>query len=331
MSATASRRLVSAAAIGVFLVVALLFTTPPARPSTQTGLTVGLNKRVTQSYSGVVGSFPPTPSPGPEPDPATCDTAPQCDTIPLTVEQPANYTVFDQFVLEVELSWPTSAAPQDLNLYLWYDPQTGNAASVAATSNNPEKVRFSEPRSGKYFIVVANAGGANLGYTITARSSYVQGTRPAELDASPNFTAAGAGSAGSSGSSGTGTGSGTNANASSSARPSPVPAVSTPLILPSGEVPAAAAGAGAASAGAFAATDPSLSAIAPDASALGATSGGGQLFRTSAENGPPRPISPPLLILWTVIAPLALAAAAALTFLRLRPSALTIQPKPTVH
>jgi hypothetical protein len=97
--------------------------------------------------------------------------------------------------------------------------------------------------------------------------------------------------------------------------------MTSPLIVPSGE---AAVGGGFMS---VPATDPALAALRADEGAIVAAGGGaGDLFRRDDRAGTPRPISRPLLVLWTVVVPLAIAALAALAFLRLRPRALTIRP-----
>jgi hypothetical protein len=76
------------------------------------------------------------------------------------------------------------------------------------------------------------------------------------------------------------------------------------------------------------ATDPALAAINADDAAAVAGGGAGDLFRRDDHSGAPRPISGPLLILWTTLVPALITAAAALAFLRLRPRALTIRPEP---
>jgi hypothetical protein len=285
------------------------------RAGSQPALVVEPGTTVTRTYPALIGTFPQGPSPSPEPDPANCANLPSCDVIPLTVVQPEGVSVFDEFALEVELRWPQDTpVPDDLSLYLWYDPQTANSAGSSITDRNPEVVRFAEPTSGAFSIVVANVSGPNTGYTVVVRSIYRRGSPPAELNPPPPPTF--------------GVGSTARGGASSSAPPAgagptspPTPArivAGPPLILPSGEV----APAPPPSLAAPAPGDPALAAL--DARAGDATAGGGDLFRRSAGSGRPAPISPPLFILWTVVAPLVVLVGAGLAFLRLRPKALTI-------
>ena len=91
------------------------------------------------------------------------------------------------------------------------------------------------------------------------------------------------------------------------------------LIVPSGEVQTALPGSGVIS------PDPDLAGLNPTAIA-GATGGGGQLFKEGiGPSGNPKKVPAPVLIFWTVIAPLVVALGSATMFLRLRPKALTVR------
>jgi len=290
---------------------AVLAGTVAVRAGTQQGMTVAPNGRASQSYPPLVGTFPSTAGVpfAPDPDPGTCASAPSCDVIPLTVIQPDGLGIFDDFSIEVTLSWTASAGDDDLNLYLWYDPpQSSYAASSSVTSHNPESLRFASPTSGKFSIVVTNASGVNTGYAVTARSIYSKGQPPPEL--------AGAPAAGQPGTAPQ------FATQGPSAATGPRASFAAPTFVGPGETPPSIAEPGGV---ATPGPDPRLAALDPSVAA--GLAGTPRLFRESPTLGRPRPVSPQLLVFWTVAFPLLLLVAAAVAFRRSRPVALTARAK----
>lgn len=284
----------------------------PAGAVSQDGLSIAPNQTVTQTYGPLVGTFPANPDvPAdlnpPSPDPDTCASVTSCDVIPLAVGKPSSLSVWDEFSLNVEVSWGApGSTDDDLNVYLWYDPSTGNPGGSATTHNNPETLRFGEPVNGKYNLVVANASGVNNGYTVKVTLVYVHHDRPSELDStSPTARPSSGGSGGASA-------------PPSTARP-PTSAPNSPLIVPSGAAPVVAG--------------PTLSPepVAPDSdlaalSGVGVATGTGSIFRTTSKSGGPAGKVPgPVLFFWIAIVPAAIAAGSGLLFLRFRPRALTIR------
>jgi hypothetical protein len=313
--------LLTIAALGLAAALSLV-PSGSSRAGTQPPLSIDPGRTETRSYPALVGAYTQAPSPAPELDPATCANLPSCDVVPLTVVQPEGVSVFDEFVLEIELRWADDTpVADDMSLELWYDPQTANAAASSATDRNPEMVRFAEPTSGKFQIVVANVSGPNTGYTLTVRSIYRKGAAPSELDAPvPTF----AGPRRETPTSGVTPPTPTQATSSA-------PASGGAAVLEPGEIPASLPTSTLSPDGALVpavappAVDPALAGLAARAGTGAVSSAGGALFRQSSSNGPPRPISPPLFVLWTVFVPLAVLGGAALAFLRLRPRALTVR------
>src|SRR5947207_11252964 len=84
----------------------------------QAALTIAPNQTVIQTYGPLVGTFPANPDvPAdlnpPSPDPDTCASVTSCDVIPLTVGQPSSLSVFDEFSLDIEVSWGTPGSTDD--------------------------------------------------------------------------------------------------------------------------------------------------------------------------------------------------------------------------
>jgi hypothetical protein len=268
---------------------------------------------VAGNYGPLAGTFPSNPdvpfdANPPSPDPDTCANLTSCDVIPLTVTQPASLSVFDEVALVIEARWESgSAVDNDLNLYLWYDPSTGNPGGSATTHKNPEVLRFGEPVNGRYNLVVANAAGANTGYSLKVHLLHVHNERPAELDppSSPARSTPASGS--------------TPAPAPPPPR-SPATAPVTPLIVATGDAPLGVTPLTPVPTGA----DPDLAGL--DAAGAQAA-GGGSLFKEApGASGPPKPVPAPVLLFWTVLVPLAVMGGSGFLFLRFRPRALTVRP-----
>ena len=184
--------------VGAFVltVVGLLaLTTVPSSADDQGALAARINQTVSKDYPALIGSYPPSPDPNvPDPDPANCTNLPSCGVVHLTVEQPDNLSIFDEFAIEVVVKWDNSApVDNDLDLYLWYDPQGANSIERSRTKSEPEQIRLGEPTSASYLLVIANVSGANRGYTVSVKEIYARGERPSELDA-PTATTVGSSS-----------------------------------------------------------------------------------------------------------------------------------------
>jgi hypothetical protein len=264
-------------------------------------MTVEPNKPATRDFPRIIGVNPAAKQqnddlnePG-DPDPGTCASLPSCDVVPLTVVQPRGLSVFDSFSLQIELRWRGSGAvTSDLDLYLWYDPQGTVVAKKSVSTNNPERITFSQPTSVNYQVVVNNASGANDGYTLAVTSRYVRGDRPSDLDL------------------------GAGTSVPSLDVGGTVSMFPTPSTAPSGS-----------SAGP-ALTPSSLVAsdVDPDLGGLSASGTAPKIFREAGtSSAKPKPVSGGVVLLWAVIVPL-LAVAAAVTLLyRRRPRALQASPR----
>ncbi len=141
------------------------------------GLRVEENQTVAQEY-------PPIPVFNPAPDnpkikPDDCKTAPWCDVIPLEVVVPADLPDEEEFFVRVKLEWETENIPgnpvtpdtravNDLDLYVWDDPQGDVERAMGATEQEPEELALFRPTKGRYQIVVVNYLGPNTGYRLTA-------------------------------------------------------------------------------------------------------------------------------------------------------------------
>jgi hypothetical protein len=165
------------------VLLALLSLTPalPVSALDQAANTI----RVTENQT-VEKDFPPLasaeplpglPSPAPRLNtPDRCRQATYCDTIPLEVVLPPTLKPSDEFFVSVALEWKTQALPataytkpqqlNDLDLYVWEDPQTDMPIQQSSTDAQPEQLRLFRPAKSKYSIVVFNYLGANTGYKL---------------------------------------------------------------------------------------------------------------------------------------------------------------------
>ncbi len=179
------RAAVTAAALAV---AAMSFPVGSARALPQTqGLRVEENQTVEQAYPPVPGQ---NPLPGlPEyrlVKPEDCATVTYCDVVPLEIVVPPTLGEADEFFVKVELSWTTNKIPEgptlpipgqtgpvtnetavnDMDLYVWDIPAAAEPVEVAASAELPEQLKLFRPTKGKYQIVVLNYLGPNQGYTL---------------------------------------------------------------------------------------------------------------------------------------------------------------------
>jgi hypothetical protein len=91
-----------------------------------------------------------------------------CDVITLNIQRPAHYASSDFFYIEVELTWPEAnpAAPNNLNLYLHLADGTDFYALSSESNKQPERFRLYDPPANKYYLVVSNRSGVNVGYRL---------------------------------------------------------------------------------------------------------------------------------------------------------------------
>jgi len=286
---------------------------PSAAANPQDTLTVPLDRTVSRTYPAIVGDDPASDQVQ-APRPTDCATLPVCDTIPLKIEAPASLSPYDQFYVTIELSWdddPTrGGAIDDLDLFFFTQFADRDPAARSVTPGQPERIRFSEPTAPDYWLTVNNTSGPNTGYKITITSVYIKGERPPELDDHGVVARPPAAEIPSSPSGGAGT------------APAPAGATSSVATVPTLPTPAEGGNAppAAPTDAPTAATDSELAALAPTAVA-----GAGALFRTSGSTrGPGGPVSAATLVLWLVVAPLAVAGAALAVFLRRRPKTLRL-------
>jgi hypothetical protein len=121
--------------------------------------------------------LPGLPSPAPRLNtPDRCRQATYCDVIPLEVVLPPTLKPSDEFFVSVALEWQTQTLPatpktkpreiNDLDLFVWNDPQTEEPVQQSSTDTQPEQLRLFRPAKGKYSIVVFNYLGPNTGYKL---------------------------------------------------------------------------------------------------------------------------------------------------------------------
>jgi hypothetical protein len=139
---------------------------------------VAENQTVEKEFGPIPGQKPVgVPAPAPSLDtPDDCKQATYCDVIPLEVVVPATLAPADEFFVSVELSWATENIPStpatpttavnDMDLYVWDNPQGDEAVAVSAKGQQPETLRLYRPTKGKYQIVVVNFAGPNTGYKL---------------------------------------------------------------------------------------------------------------------------------------------------------------------
>ena len=146
------------------------------------GLTVGEDETVAQEYPPLAtfNPAPDDPATGSKVEPEDCRTATWCDIIPLEVVTPADLGEEEEFFVRVKLEWETENIPaspatdnetraaNDLDLYVWDDPEGEAEVASASTNQEPEELALFRPTAGRYQIVVANFLGPNTGYRLTA-------------------------------------------------------------------------------------------------------------------------------------------------------------------
>jgi hypothetical protein len=178
---TTVRRLVQLGVLSL-LVAALGGPVAPSSALEQAqGLRVEENQTIAQEYQPIPMFNPapdnPTGKPGITPD--DCKTAAWCDVIPLEVVIPPDLGEDEEFFVRVKLEWetqnipsnpvnPTTRAVNDLDLYVWDDPQGDVEQAMGATEQEPEELALFRPTKGRYQIVVANYLGPNTGYRLSA-------------------------------------------------------------------------------------------------------------------------------------------------------------------
>jgi hypothetical protein len=141
------------------------------------------NQTVEKDFPPIAAAEPLPGLPAPAPKLATpdsCKQATYCDLIPLEVVVPPTLKPSDEFFVTVALEWKTQSLPataytkpqdlNDLDLYVWNDPQGAEPVQQSATAVQPEQLRIFRPSKGKYSIVVFNYVGPNTGYKL--RVSY---------------------------------------------------------------------------------------------------------------------------------------------------------------
>ena len=312
-----SRRAAAVAGVVSIVVTVALSALGAARATTQPGMTGRPNESVTQEFPPIPATLPAALGAAEEPNPARCATLPSCDVVPLTVEQPESLSIFDDFYVDVELRWDRLATPgvdNDLDLYLWLDPQSTGSLARSVTAEEPERLRFAQPTGGKYSIVVVNASGRNTGYTVVVHVIHTAGERPPELDvpsAGPSRSPSGGAIVGSA--DGPSSSGGAASSSPSAVSPGGAPSVGEPG-LPA-VIPAAVA------------PTPELATLQRlDPSQLAASAAGGDLFRTAG--GPPaapRPVSGAVVALWGGLVPAATGVGALVVMRRRRPAVLAVR------
>jgi hypothetical protein len=174
---TTVRRLVQLGVLGL-LVAALGGPVAPSAALEQAqGLRVEENQTVAQEYQPIP-VFNPAPD-NPKIKPDDCKTLPYCDVIPLEVVIPADLASDEEFFVRVKLEWETQNIPSnpatggtravnDLDVYVWDEPQGDVELAMGATEEEPEELALFRPTQGRYQIVVVNYLGPNTGYRLTA-------------------------------------------------------------------------------------------------------------------------------------------------------------------
>lgn len=174
---TTVRRLVQLGVLSL-LVAALGGPVAPSSALEQAqGLRVEENQTIAQEYQPIP-VFNPAPD-NPKIKPEDCKTMPYCDVIPLEVVIPADLASDEEFFVRVKLEWETSDIPanpatggtravNDLDLYVWDEPQGDMELAMGATEEEPEELALFRPTKGRYQIVVVNYLGPNTGYRLTA-------------------------------------------------------------------------------------------------------------------------------------------------------------------
>ena len=173
---TSLPRLRRIAGAGVLAVLLAALGTPrtPVSALAEPGLRIEPNQTIEQEYKPLVGQNPAPTNPLQKPD--DCRTAIYCEVIPLQIVVPPNTDDSLDFVVRAELSWETqtipataatgSSAVNDMDLYVWNDPQGAEPVAAGATQKQPESLRLFRPTKGHYQLVVVNYLGPNTGYRL---------------------------------------------------------------------------------------------------------------------------------------------------------------------
>lgn len=327
-----TRRSMAATILGLLASAATLAVADPAGASRREGIEITGGQVVTKSYppirlnsgGGGAGSRKVN-------KPADCNTVVYCDTVPLLVDVPPGTPDDSEFVVRISLKWeqtpgPVGTSSNDMDLYLWDDPQGTTDVAHSASSGNPEIANLVSPRKVKYQIVVDNFAGVNQGYEL--KVEYISGDfTPPDESLDPTFKPEDKEQEGFAAATGP------NDDSGSDDPPPP------PKSSGSGSGAAFDAGATAPDGSGSGGGLPSfpLPGTGSDAFLLGLpdagddpladTGGGSQLFRPTLgrATGPAGPVPAPVLVFWLVAAPLALLIGGAIIVRRRRPVALTIR------
>jgi hypothetical protein len=302
-------------------------------------ITVQPGETVTADYGPIPGNDPVSGQLDSEsgPDPATCQLLPSCNLVPVEFVRPAGFQAEDDtYLAQITLHWDTlevgdrnvGATSNDLDLYLWagewLETEEGQTCHVpdpapegfeppeycthglakSASTQEPEVVRVDATTHAKFLVVVQNATGPNVGYSLEVASTYAPFTEPQEPPEAdvglPTFDDSG------------------NVSGSTGVGSSGVTDLTPAGTLGGDDLTLAPVDA-------FA--DADLQGLE------GAGLPGGESFiRRTEESGPPRPVSGTTVALWLIFVPVALGAAFGIWFMRRRPGALRISvPAPSPH
>lgn len=175
------------AALGAALLLAgtVVFTTGPAAALEQDRIVLGEDEKVSVTHGPLVGANQgATVSPSMTMSAELCQTVTYCDAVPLTVSPPRTFDQEDaEFYVLVSLSWDTLVVPDvplegdtavdDLDLWIVNDPFVEDAgpdqdgfAYKSASLAMPEVVQMYAP-VGNWYLLVNNAAGRSLDYTLT--------------------------------------------------------------------------------------------------------------------------------------------------------------------
>ena len=279
---------------------------------------------------------PPGDAAGEFHDPEGCAKAPFCMTIPMEILLPEGYDPdYDEFTMPLTVDWEDARVQgragvngqgNDLAVYIWYGEKfdgdgDGDKEWVEYRhkdgADRPEAINMFQPDDGKYFLVVSNFSGVNMGFTVTLGYNY-RGVPRDDGSVAPVGVRPRPGS---------GSGASTGSPAADDTTPArtlptftpsspsfdPAP-VLTPDLLPA--VPGGEREDG------FASAFPGgLKPLAEDL----AGSGGVDLTAAGRRQlGPPSPVSGGVIAFWLGLVPILLVAAAGAVVIRRRPTALTL-------
>ena len=156
--------------LGASLLAAGLLVASAATPAVaqrRDRITVSLGHPVKRDY-------PPLPDNDPtlanSYTPGFCDSAPGCDTIPLTIVIPKNLDPNEDYFGRISLTWDDTPAHSNVFMYLWDDPAGTQQIAQATSGSQPERILLYRPDKKKYLLVVHNPAGDNPS-TTTVRVS----------------------------------------------------------------------------------------------------------------------------------------------------------------